>query len=94
MAPARREERKIFITRIAVAWEDEAGIRRNETGLLEDSSASGAGIAVSRAIAVGTKVTIRGRYHAMVGIVRYCRRRDLEYIVGLELDNPDVAWLA
>ena len=81
-----------MICRISVVWEDDAGFRTRQFGLLEDRSLSGVSICVPEPIAIGTKVTIRGRLRELAGIVRYCRPKGAEYFVGIRLDERDLGW--
>jgi hypothetical protein len=61
--------------------------------MLEDRSRSGAGISVNKPIPVGAKVKIRGKRRELVGIVRYCRREEFNYFVGIHYDGAeDAAW--
>jgi hypothetical protein len=78
--------------RISVAWEDSAGNRKTQSGLLEDRSLSGVGISVVNPIPAGIKVKIWGRRRELAGVVRYCRRGGLKYLVGIRLDEEDEVW--
>lgn len=78
--------------RISVAWTDREGAQQTQTGLLEDRSLAGAGISVNHPIPVGTKVKFRGRKRELAGIVRYCRRGRINYLIGVRLDERDEAW--
>jgi hypothetical protein len=60
--------------------------------MLEDRSRSGAGISISKASPVGTKVKISGKRRELAGVVRYCRRVELSYLVGIKLDEVGAAW--
>jgi hypothetical protein len=91
MRPQRIEPRDAFMSRISVAWEEDSG-PINHPGMLEDRSPSGAGISVSKPIPVGTKVKISGKRRELAGVVRYCRRAELSYLVGIKLDEVDAAW--
>ncbi len=61
-------------------------------GLLEDRSRHGVNICVSEPIAVGTKVTIRGRVRELDGVVRHCRYAAGKYFIGIRLDQEDPHW--
>jgi hypothetical protein len=63
-----------------------------QSGLLEDRSLSGVGFVVPDPIGVGTKVTVRGRVRELPGIVRYCRPKGAQYMVGVRLDQKDSTW--
>jgi hypothetical protein len=71
---------------------DEEGALVKLMGLLEDRSPSGVGISVEQPIAVGTRVSIRGRVRELCGVVRYCRHIRGKYFVGVLLDDPDKLW--
>jgi hypothetical protein len=86
------EPRKALICRISVLWEDQAGFATRQFGLLEDRSLSGVSICVPEPIAIGTKVTIRGRRRELVGIVRYCRPKGPDYFIGVHLEEGDAGW--
>jgi hypothetical protein len=92
MSARRSEPRKTLICRISVICEDRDGFPTTQFGLLEDRSLSGAGFSVPDAIAIGSKVRIRGRLRELAGIVRYCRPKGANYLVGIRLDGGDVEW--
>jgi hypothetical protein len=75
--------------RIAVAWEDQDSGTQKQAGMLEDRSRSGAGISVNKPIPVGAKVKIQGKRLDLSGTVRYCRREQLKYLVGIQYDRPE-----
>lgn len=92
MSRRRREPRKTLICGITVRYEDEEGLPKTQAGLLEDRSLSGVGISLTYPIAIGSKVKIQGRVHALDGIVRHCRPKGANYFVGIRLDQEDVTW--
>jgi hypothetical protein len=92
MSRRRVQPRKASICRVTVFCEDQTGFPIQQRGLLEDRSLSGIGISVPERIAIGTKVRVRGRARELLGIVRYCRVKGAEYLVGVRLDDPDTGW--
>jgi hypothetical protein len=91
--PLRRTgPRKTRICRVAAFWTDEEGTVTRLVGLLEDRSRQGASISVSEPIAVGIKVTIRGRTRELDGTVRHCRYAAGKYLIGIRLDQEDPDW--
>jgi hypothetical protein len=77
----------MFMCRINVAWEDQTRGPQSQAGMLEDRSHSGAGISVNKPIPVGAKVKILGKRLDFSGTVRYCRREQLKYFVGIQGDG-------
>jgi hypothetical protein len=86
---ARAEPRKMFMCRVSVAWEDQDGGAQRQGGMLEDRSRSGAGISINKPIPVGAKVKIVGKRLDLSGTVRYCRREQFKYFVGIQYDRPE-----
>ena len=80
--------------RISIAWDDEDGSPRTQSGVLEDISLSGAGVCVNKPIPAGTKVRIRGKHRELAGTVRHCRTEEFQYFVGIQLDVADEEWLS
>jgi PilZ domain len=72
--------------RITVAWEDETGTK-NLDGMLEDRSPSGAGVFITKAIPAGSRVTIKEKHQTRTGTVRYCRRDEGGYFIGIKYDE-------
>lgn len=91
MPETRREPRKSFMCRITVDWEDEAEGPQSQAGMLEDRSRSGAGISVFEPIPVGARVKITGPRLDLSGTVRYCRSKNLRYLIGIQYDNVEKA---
>jgi len=79
----------MFMCRITVAWEEQDGGAKKQAGMLEDRSRSGAGISVNKPIPVGAQVKILGKRVDLSGTVRYCRREQLKYLVGIQYDRPE-----
>jgi len=90
--PRRREPRKVLLCRISALWNDRYGSSKSLSGLLEDRSRSGIAISLPEPIAIGTKVTIRGRRRELAGTVRYCLFTGAEYSLGVQLDGQDLDW--
>ena len=89
MAQARIEPRKSFMCRITVEWEDETGSPQSQPGMLEDRSRSGAGISVYAPIPVGARVKIKGPRVDLSGTVRYCKGKNIRYLVGIKYDAAE-----
>jgi PilZ domain len=92
MRRTRAEPRKVFLCRITITWESETDGLRSQTGLIEDRSRSGAGVTVDEPIPVGTIVKIRGRRRELAAVVKYCFRKSMRYVVGVEYEQADEAW--
>jgi hypothetical protein len=91
MAQARSEPRKSFMCRITVEWEDETDGPQSQAGMLEDRSRSGAGISVFAPIPVGARVKVTGPRVDLSGTVRYCKGKNIRYLVGIQYDVVEKA---
>jgi PilZ domain len=92
MSHKRTQPRKIQICRICIYWKDQDGLPKVQSGLVEDRSLSGLGITVPDPIPIGTKVQVRGRAKELLGSVRHCRAKGINYLIGIRLDDEDADW--
>lgn len=86
MSAPVREPRTAVMIRVEVSWEDSAGNVHNGVGRMEDKSPSGACLRVNQPIAVGAKLRVQWRFEQFSGVVKYCRREEWDYIVGILRD--------
>ena len=84
-----REARIAVMIQVEVSWEDLGGNLRSVPARMEDKSLSGACIRVKKPIEVGARVRIQWRFEQFSGAVRYCRREDWDYVVGIQRDRPE-----
>ena len=91
MAEVRSEPRKSFMCRIKVEWEDQADGPQSQPGMLEDRSRSGAGISVYAPVPVGARVKVTGPRMELSGTVRYCKRKNVRYLLGIQYDVAERA---
>ena len=72
--------------RVEVSWEDPSGNVHRLPARMEDKSPSGACLRVPKPIEVGAKLRVHWRFEQFSGVVRYCRREDWDYFVGILRD--------
>jgi hypothetical protein len=82
----RRHRREATTEKVSIGWSDSSGTPRNILGKCLDTSAGGLRIQLTDEVAAGTTVFVRA---VSLGInqsarVRYCRRKGLTFIAGLE----------
>ena len=77
-------------TNFEVIWEDESGQGRAATARVRDLSEAGAGLIVSKPLALDSFVSVLGREYRLSGgaYVRHCTRKGFSYLVGLEFKGP------
>jgi hypothetical protein len=92
MRHTRTEPRKVILCRITVTWESETEGAKSQSGLMEDRSRSGAGVSVDEPIPVGAAVKIRGRQRELAAVVKYCQRKNMRYLIGVQYEKADEAW--
>ena len=92
MANRRRHERTQYISRTEVRWHTEKG-EVTVPGIIEDKSASGPRIQVSKAIPIGTPVEVKFCNQMIAAVVRRCASAEVGVFLGvsLEPDQPDTA---
>jgi hypothetical protein len=85
---ARGYRRLLCSDLITVQWRNERGNLREEAAVLEDYSATGAGMYIATRIEPGVAITICTDWESFVGWVRRCVWRDNGYLLGIEFDEP------
>jgi hypothetical protein len=80
------EPRTAVMIRVEVSWADSAGNIRSLPARMEDKSPSGACLRVNQPIEVGAKLRVQWRFEQFSGVVKYCRREEWDYIVGILRD--------
>jgi hypothetical protein len=80
------EPRTAVMIRVEVSWEDSAGNVRSLPARMEDKSPRGACLRVNKPIEVGAKLRVQWRFEQFSGVVKYCRREEWDYIVGMLRD--------
>jgi curved DNA-binding protein len=85
----RRAPRRISRATYSICWQDEAGLTKAAEVEGIDLSDSGIGFKSLVELRPDTRVFIQGQdgHPRGYGVVRHCTRRDVSYIVGLELDE-------
>jgi hypothetical protein len=87
----RQHPRTDFIARTEVAWASDGGEIRIP-GLIENKSAGGLGIQVSKAIAVGTPIKVKLRNQMVAAVVRRCQKLPIGFFIGVSFESePFVA---
>ncbi len=74
---------------VDVSWEDPGGKGRSISARMEDKSLSGACLRVKTPIDLGAKLRIQSRFEQFSGVVRYCRRENWDYVVGVQREKAD-----
>jgi hypothetical protein len=81
----KRDARRIpLMVRVEAMWQDDTGTLRIVPGVLEDRSLGGVSVRVNSPIRAGASVELRGQYEQFTGVVTYCRREGVVYIVGVQ----------
>jgi hypothetical protein len=75
---------------VEAAWQNENGLLQKTRACMEDKSEGGAGLRFKMPIAPGTQVRIQWRFEQFSGIVKYCRKEEREYLVGVQREIKDV----
>jgi hypothetical protein len=86
MSTAMRELRTPVMILVEVSWEDPDGKFRSVSARMEDKSVGGACIRLKKPVEVGTWLRIQWRFEQFSGVVKYCRREEWDYIVGIQRD--------
>jgi len=84
-----REARTAVMIVVDVSWEDPGGKGRSISARMEDKSLSGACLRVKTPIDLGAKLRIQSRFEQFSGVVRYCRRENWDYVVGVQREKTD-----
>jgi hypothetical protein len=84
-----REARSAVMIVVELSWEDPGGKGRSISGRMEDKSLSGACLRVKTPIDLGAKLRIQSRFEQFSGVVRYCRRENWDYVVGVQREKTD-----
>lgn len=86
MNRVKPELRKLVMTLVDVSWDNPHGVLQRARARMEDKSAHGACIRVSRAIDAGSKVRIQWQLEHFCGVVKYCRCEGRDYLIGIQRD--------
>ena len=84
----RKYRRLLCSDLITLHWSTGRGFACQEVAVLEDYSASGAGLYMTTKIEPGEPVTIRTPWEAFGGLVKRCHWRDDAWLLGIEFDQP------
>jgi len=90
MVDKRDTPRIPLMVRVDVMWQDEEGTLRIVPGVLEDRSRGGVSVRVKEQIPVGSILEIRWQNEQFSGVVTYCRRDGVLYVLGIQRDFSDV----
>jgi hypothetical protein len=74
---------------VEVSWEDHSGTAQRVRARIENKSAGGACIRLSKKISVGTRLRTEGQWEKFAGETRYCRKDGREYLVGVQRDRTE-----
>lgn len=93
MASAMPELRTPVMILVEVSWQDQSGVWQNARLRMEDKSAGGACLRSKAPIEPESKIKVHWRFDQFAGIVKYCRKEDREYLIGIQrglidLDAP------
>jgi hypothetical protein len=89
MSTPVREARTAVMIVVEVSWDNPGGKVRSISARMEDKSLSGACLRVKTPIDLGAKLRIRSRFEQFSGVVRYCRRENWDYVVGIQREKTD-----
>jgi PilZ domain len=82
----RQKKRNMCAELVMIGWTED-GCSRNETGTLEDISATGACLYLEHSIPAETEVSLhypKGKYR---GKVKHCTSQEIGYLLGIEFNN-------
>lgn len=82
----RRDARTPFAAAIRITWQDSSGHTRVVNAKVLDRSKSGMGLETKEAVEVRTMVQVQSGGSRQLGLasVRYCARKGMRFVVGLE----------
>jgi len=82
----RRHRREATADKVSLGWMDSTGTQRNMQGKCLDRSAGGLRVQLNDEVTQGATVFVRSASLAInePARVRYCRRKGLTFLVGLE----------
>lgn len=89
MASAMLELRTPVMILVELSWQDQTGMWQTARLRMEDKSAGGACVRSKTPIEVGSKVKIQWRFDQFTGTVKYCRKDDREYLIGIQRGTID-----
>ena len=89
MNEKRIEKRIPLMARVDVLWMDRDMTPRVSPATLEDRSQSGVSMRMRNEIEVATHVTIKSGTLQISGIVTNCRRQNMEFVVGVRLNEGE-----
>lgn len=72
---------------VEAAWENEKSSVQTSRACMEDKSAGGACIRLKVSVAPGSKIRIQWRFEEFFGVVKYCRGKGRDFLVGIQRDN-------
>ena len=77
------------MVRVDAMWQDETGALRIVPGILEDRSRGGVSVRVKDQVSVGATLEIRWQNEQFSGVVTYCRRDGVLYILGVQRNDVE-----
>ncbi len=84
MQERRTETRLLCADLIQLIWKDHNGREHQRVANLEDISLSGVCLCSETRVPEGTTVRIHYGDGELIGIVRYCLRREIGHFIGIE----------
>ena len=87
MKDATPEPRTPVMIMVDATWQDHNGTVQTARSRIENKSAGGACIRLSKRISVGTRLKIEGQWEKFSGEARYCRKDGRDYLVGIQKDR-------
>jgi hypothetical protein len=91
MSTVTPELRTPVMILVDASWENESGVVQTTRARMEDKSAGGACLRFKTSIQLGTRLRIQWRFGQFSGMVKYCRRDGLEYLIGIQRDTTQDA---
>jgi hypothetical protein len=83
-AEQRKEIRKALAARVKFTWTNPKGSLQVSPAMLEDHSFSGASMRIRHPMAAGARVDVQWYSRSFSGIVRFCKRSGMDYILGIK----------
>jgi hypothetical protein len=87
MSGLMHEPRTPVMIVVQASWEEPGGAVQTLAARMEDRSVGGALIRLSKAVSVGSQLTIRSHREQFSGVSKYCRRDGKDFLVGIQKDK-------
>jgi hypothetical protein len=87
MGERRTCHRRNMLVKVEVRWQDNSGALLREDGRVEDESAGGVCIRISKPLAAGWKLVIQSGGTIRPGIVQRCERNRGAFLLGVKWEG-------